>query len=149
MGIMKLILSVLLWAATAYGDETGWTALHTAASDGDAQRIEKLAARHPEFVNASESGQHTPLHVAVFDRRTKAAACLIDHGANVNAPDVCGWTPLHTAANRGELPAAQLLVEKGADINAKDKTGQTPLRLAKKYKHTELAEWLHQHGAKE
>jgi ankyrin repeat protein len=146
---MKSLIVSLLLAGAAYADDTGWTALHTAASDGDTRAVEKLAARHPEYVNAFEGGQHTPLHVAVFDRQTKAAACLIDHGANVNAPDVCGWTPLHTAANRGELPAAELLVANGADINLKDKKGQTPLRLAEKYKHVELAEWLRRQGAKE
>ena len=136
-------------ACGARSDTNEWTALHAAASSGDAQAASLVLQRHPEYIDATEAGAHTPLHVAVFDGQTRIVAMLIAHGANINAQDVCGWTPLHTAASRGEIPAAELLVAKGADINSKDRTGQTALRLAIKYKHEDLAVWLRQRGAKE
>ena len=126
-----------------------WTALHTAASAGDAKTAAALIRRHPEYLNATETGSHTPLHVAVFDRQTNTTALLIQCGADVNAPDVCGWSPLHTAAYRGERAAAEQLIANGADVNLKDHTGQTPLRIALKYKHDAVADMLRQRGAKE
>src|SRR5438093_10092124 len=100
-----LALLVALTATTG-----GWTPLRTAASNGDVKAVKLLLLLKPSDLNATEAGQHTPLHVAVFDGRTEATRLLIERGANVNAPDVCGWTPLHTAANRGEKAATELLI---------------------------------------
>ena len=125
-----LVTAIVGLALVARADTNEWTALHTAASAGDVLTAKTILQQHPEYLNATEAGAHTPLHVAVFDGRTEMVAWLIISGANVNAADVCGWTPLHTAASRGEMPAAKLLIGNGADINFKDRTGQTPLRLA-------------------
>ncbi len=147
-----IILTVVMIGTTLASRAAGtnaWTALHTAASAGDVHTAKILLRRHPEYLNATEAGLHTPLHVAVFDGRTEIAAVLIAGGADLNAPDVCGWTPLHTSASRGERAAAELLAAEGADINFKDKTGQTPLRLALKYKHADVATVLREHGAHE
>lgn len=145
-----IVASALMGVAlAAKGGSNEWTELHTAASAGDVPTAKTLLHRHPEYLNATETGSHTPLHVAVFDRQTNTTALLIQCGADVNAPDVCGWSPLHTAAYRGETVAAESLIAGGANVNLKDHTGQTPLRLAIKYKHDALAEVLRQHGAKE
>jgi len=149
MKAFLLATTMISLALVARADTNDWTALHTAASAGDLLTAKIILQQHPEYLNATEAGAHTPLHLAVFDGRTAMVAWLIVAGANVNAPDVCGWTPLHTAASRGEMTAAKLLIGNGADVNFKDRTGQTPLRLAVKYKHEDLAEWLRQQGAKE
>jgi ankyrin repeat protein len=143
------VLATLVVALTTRADTNEWTALHTAASNGDVKTATTLLRQHPEFLNTGETGAHTPLHVAVFDRQTNATAFLIQCGADVNAPDVCGWSPLHMAAYRGESAAAQSLIAGGADVNLKDHTGQTPLRIAIKYKHDATADLLRQHGARE
>lgn len=145
-----IILTVAtMGVASHVAGANDWTALHAAASAGDVRTAKILLCRHPEYLNATEAGLHTPLHVAVFDGRTEIAAVLIAGGANLNAPDICGWTPLHIAASRGEKAAAELLVARGVDMNFKDKTGQTPLRLALKYKHADIAAVLREHGAHE
>jgi ankyrin repeat protein len=149
---MKSLILAGIWIGAALIAEAGaneWTSLHTAASAGDVKAAAKVLRRHPEYLNATETGQHTPLHVAVFDRQTNTTALLIQCGADVNAKDVCGWSPLHTAASRGGMAAAQQLIAAGADVNLKDHTGQTPLRLAIKYKHDDVATLLRRHGATE
>ena len=145
----RIIFLVITFAGAALADSNEWTALHTAAGAGDVKTATTLIRQHPEYLNAPETGSHTPLHVAVFDRQTNTTALLIKCGADVNAPDVCGWSPLHMAAYRGETASAEALLAGGADVNLKDHTGQTPLRLAIKYKHDALAKTLRQHGAKE
>src|SRR6266446_3881931 len=104
---------------TGIADSNEWTALHTAASAGDSKTAATILRQHPEYLNATEAGSHTPLHVAVFDRQTNTTALLIKCGADVNAPDVCGWSPLHMAAYRGEKSAAESLIAAGADVNLK------------------------------
>jgi len=149
---MKRILFAIVMVGAACAAPAGtndWTALHTAASAGDVPAAQSILQQHPEYLNATEAGAHTPLHVAVFDRQTNTTALLIQCGADVNALDVCGWSPLHTAASRGETAAAETLIAHGANVNLKDRSGQTPLRLAIKYKHNALAEMLRRHGAKE
>src|SRR6266481_5412495 len=140
MNRIILIAAGVIAALTVSAETNEWTALHTAASAGDVKTATALLRQHPEYLNATEAGSHTPLHVAVFDRQTNTTALLIKCGADVNAPDVCGWSPLHTAAYRGELAAAEQLIASGADVDLKDHTGQTPLRLALKYKHADVAE---------
>jgi len=149
---MKRILQIIvMFGATglAIAGTNEWTTLHSAASDGDLEAAKAVLRQHPEYLNATEAGAHTPLHVAVFDNQTNATALLIQCGADVNAPDVCGWSPLHTAAYRGDVAIAERLISAGADVNLKDHTGQTPLRLAIKYKHPEVAVVLRKHGAHE
>ena len=146
---MRIRILLLAVALTARAESNEWTALHAAASSGDVKTATTLLRQHPELLNAGETGAHTPLHVAVFDRQTNTTALLIRCGADVNTPDVCGWSPLHMAAYRGEAAVAESLIDGGADVNLKDHTGQTPLRIALKYKHDAVADLLCQHGAHE
>ena len=44
---------------------------------------------------------------------------------------------------------AALLIAKGADVNAKNQGGRTPLTFAEKNGHSEIAELMRKHGAKE
>ncbi|HUS72384.1 MAG TPA: ankyrin repeat domain-containing protein [Sedimentisphaerales bacterium] len=56
---------------------------------------------------------------------------------------------LFTCLNRGNKDFVELLIAKGVDVNAKNNRGQTPLDIAVKRGHTEIAELLRKHGAKE
>jgi ankyrin repeat protein len=133
-------------ATAAFGD---WTEAHTAADAGDTDTLTRALEKQPGLVDAKDSGDHTPLHLAAFDGRAGAAAVLLAHGASMCARDVCGWTALHTAVVRDHRDVVELLVAKGADINARDVRGQTPLHLALKYHHADLAAYLRQHGGRE
>ena len=60
------------------------------------------------------------------------------------APDIS----IHEAAFRGNLEAVKQHLAAGTDVNAKDDDGKTPLDSAIKYKQTETADLLRQHGGK-
>ena len=82
----------------------------------------------------------TPLHRAhrVESGDSKAAECLIAHGANVNAPASNGGTPLHFAAEAVDAKAAEFLIARGANVNAHDEEGWTPLHfVAQSHKTSE------------
>lgn len=72
----------------------------------------------------------TPLHIAVYSDNCKAAALLLDHGANIESLDDQDRTPLHVAADSGNFEVAALLLNRGANPNARDKTLKTPSMLA-------------------
>ena len=75
---------------------------------------------------------------------------LIEHGTDVDSvEDSFLKTALHLSAMRGHKDVVELLIASGADVNARDNQGQTPLQIAKDGGHTEIAELLRKHRAKE
>ena len=53
------------------------------------------------------------------------------------------------AALAGRKEVVEVLIAKGADVNAKDRQGRTPSKWAEQRGHTEIADLLHKHEAKE
>ena len=126
-----------------------WTSLHTAADAGDVSLIDHLAKQHPDWINAPEAGDHTPLHVAVASGKLLAVEHLLQDGANLEARDVCRWTPLHMAVDNNRPDILEFLLVKGADVNAKDCHNQTPLALALKEHRDNIAALLRRYGGHE
>ena len=149
MNMVRILAGLMLWVALVTPVLGNWSAAHTAADEGDVEKLSKLLNKQPGLVDEKDVGDHTPLHLAAFDGRKGAAEVLLAHGAAIEAGDVCGWTPLHTAVVRHHKDVVELLLAKGANINAKDRQGQTPLHLAIKYHVADVAEYLRQHGGRE
>jgi len=137
-------------AETKYGpgSETGPTLTHVFAginSDtvlwGEKERAAKclkLLVEAGGDVNATTTGNHTPLHYSVKQRFTLwgdwgsekteeiVTELLLQHGADANARCDGGATPLHKISpQRPEL--VDILIRHGADINARNNGGSTPL----------------------
>lgn len=72
------------------------------------------------------SREWTLLHYAAEHSNLKAAAVLLEHGAEVDARDKVGQTPLMSS----DLHLTRLLVANGADVNAQELNGNTPLHHA-------------------
>jgi len=63
--------------------------------------------------NRSEFG-HTPLHLAVLEKRTACVRVLLAAGAEVNSRNNLGQTPLASAARDGSRDIVELLLSAGA-----------------------------------
>ena len=66
---------------------------------------------HGADVDALDDDFATPLHLAAYFDRTKAAELLLEHGANVHLKDKWGRTPLQVASEWNSPEITQLLLE--------------------------------------
>ena len=109
-------------------DNSGFTALHTAAEWGHADIVRLLLARGAE-VNERNSIGNTPLHLAANAGFVSVVELLLARGADLDVRQRTGFTPLHHAAMHGHKAVVELLIAKGADLNAKNEAGVTPLHM--------------------
>ena len=121
--------------------------LAEAASVGDVDLVRGFLAKGCA-VEAEDSTDLGPLHLAAINGRTDVCRLLLESGADLNAPSFMD-TPLHVAARRGREEVARLLIEAGADVNSQPDPDDddAPLHVALSYGHPRLAELLIAKGA--
>jgi ankyrin repeat protein len=152
--------------------------MHVAARGGHTEIVALLISEEA-IVNAEDNGFRTPLGFAEEEKHDETAILLRKYGANMGTQPLVqavitqnteqiklllsagadvniklkygpgNVTPLHIAAFRGYENVTEILLANGADINVSDKRGITSLTVAKRQKHTEVANILLQHGARE
>lgn len=110
-------------------DQSHWTPLMYAAWADDPDAVRMLVAHGAKHA-ASEDQGLTPLAVAAENGKVKAAAALIENGADVNQPvGKGGYTPLMLASMSGSAETVDLLLKRGAQVNAKNPGGVTALMI--------------------
>src|SRR5688572_3072988 len=113
----------------AHGD--GMTALHWAASNGDAALTQMLLSAGANLRATTRLGGITALHIASQGGHANVVAALVAGGADANTATSTGATAVMLAARAGSTDTVTRLVETGADVNAKEKAfGQTALMIA-------------------
>ena len=130
----------------AQGD--GMTALHWAATHGDAALTQMLLAAGANIRATTRLGGITALHVASQGGHANVVAALIAAGADANAPTSTGAPAVMLAARAGSTETVTRLVETGADVNAKENAfGQTALMIAAGLDRAEVVRLLLSRGA--
>jgi len=89
----------------------------TAILTDEKGRLESLLKKYPEWVNARDDDDGSPLSTAVLFDKPKMAQVLIEHGADVNARGITGPF-LHMALVFERKRIFDLMLENGADVNA-------------------------------
>ncbi len=110
----------------------GMTALHWAATRGDARLASMLVYAGARLETVTRNGSYTPLHLAAKAGKAQAVKALLVAGANAGAATSSGGaTALHFAAEQGNAESIAALLDHGAKIDAKESAyGQTPLMWA-------------------
>jgi len=112
-------------------DGDGSTALHWAASSGDAALTEALLKAGASVKAVTRIGGMSPLFLAAKAGNAQIVGSLLKAGASATESNANGTTVLMIAASSGSGPTVGLLLDAGADPNAKDLTnGQTALMFA-------------------
>ncbi len=130
----------------AQGD--GMTALHWAATHGDAELAEVLLYAGANVRATSRLGRYTPLHVASETGAAAVVRLLLARGADATAATSTGATALMLAARSGQVEAVTALLDARADVNAVEAThGQTALMFAAAADRAEVVRLLLSRGA--
>ncbi|HEX6163856.1 MAG TPA: ankyrin repeat domain-containing protein [Vicinamibacterales bacterium] len=130
----------------AQGD--GMTALHWAATNGDAALTQMLLSAGANIRATTRLGGITPLLMASQAGHAQVVAALLAAGADANSSTATGATALMLAARSGNTDTVTRLIETGADINAREKGfGQTALMVAAGLDRAEVVKLLMSRGA--
>lgn len=111
---------------------------------GNLTKVKELIEKNGELLNARNTNQSTPLHVAVEFNNELIVRYLIEKGADLNAVNRNNWTSLFYAK---EKEIARLLIENGADINY-GASNNTALIQSIWNKRKDVTEYLLDRGAK-
>uniref|UniRef100_M4BUN4 Palmitoyltransferase n=1 Tax=Hyaloperonospora arabidopsidis (strain Emoy2) TaxID=559515 RepID=M4BUN4_HYAAE len=122
-------------------NSSGMTAMHYAASTGNAAFVSLLVSRGAD-VNQTDSRGATALHWAVFEGFQYTAMLLVGYKANQKICDSEKQTPLMIACALGDAFLAKQLVVEGAPVNARDKHGRTAMDIARQGAHYDTASAL-------
>jgi len=121
--------------------------IHTAAQNGDLEKVKILLETDPELIKAKDNKGFTPLHSAVSKGRKSVVTYLVNNGADINAKNKNGLTPLFQALDLSRNNVAKVLIEKGADLNIKGYRNRTLLHMAARSGNAAIASLLIKKGA--
>lgn len=108
-------------------DDSGWTALHQAASIGLTPLVERLLQLGARVDAQTKSGR-TPLHYAAGKGHMGPVELLLRAGAQPDAEDQLRQTPIHRAATLGRTEVViALLAQTPTAVNQRDGEGNTAL----------------------
>jgi hypothetical protein len=104
----------------------------------DRDEAQRLAARHPEFLQSPGA-----MFAAASRDRADVIALLLDLGSSVNVMDAHQQRPLHVAATNNARQAATLLLARGADADAREARWHAPaIGIAAHHGHAAMVELL-------
>ena len=116
--------------------------------------IAQLLINAKADLNAKNTIDHRPLHVAAHENNVALMQTLLEAGAEVDSQIDWLWTPLYFAVQSGHIAAMEILIAYGADLNAQANLGFsmknggiTPLHLAALFGQVEALNLLINKGA--
>jgi ankyrin repeat protein len=125
------------------------TALHAAATCGDAEQVSLLLAQG-HAVDPPGTHGRTPLHEAAIAGHDEVVAQLLAAGARVDTVQTGGFMPLHQAVQNRHPAVVRRLLAAGGPVEARlanHLQRLTPLHLAGMWAHREVIELLLRAGA--
>lgn len=112
-------------------DEDTRTALHRAATTGNAETVGALIAAGAD-VNAADITRWTPMHFACQDGHLEVVKLLLNAKAPVQRPEPVCLTPLALATMENQVKVAELLLKNGADPDLRAKGLASAASIARK-----------------
>lgn len=124
-----------------------WQAIHTAASTGHLETINRLIDAKAD-TNSVNENKLTPLFIAIIKKHKDAVNALLNEGQTNPNSFINDESALFLAINTGRVDIIQSLLEHKANPNLKKiKDGTTPLYIAVQNGHHQAVELLLAAGA--
>ena len=146
---MKALSDALSQEDVNGADVDGWTALHIAAREGNAEAAQILLDQPSISVDAMNKWKSTPLMIAAGSGKLAIIDLLLRHPKtqiDLRA-EYYGRTALIEAAVKGHISVVKALVSNGANVNVTDKTGRNSALIeAIKNGHFNVATYLLRSG---
>jgi len=101
-------------SAKAKSFQTGSTAAHKAAQEGDIESLEEVLAALEDIVNKKDANGWTPLHEGARGGHLEVVELLVEKGAGLNDRTENGETPLYWAEQHKHGAVASFLETLGA-----------------------------------
>lgn len=141
---LLMLLSSLFISSPSIATEID---IFDAAREGNLSSITEYVQQDGNL-NITNSSGYTPFILATYHGQDKAAAMLVDSGANACLTDSKGNNVYMGVAFKGYVHIAEWLLDNTAcDINHRNNAGQTALMMASLFGREELVKLLLQHGA--
>ncbi|GAA3965988.1 ankyrin repeat domain-containing protein [Allohahella marinimesophila] len=115
--LVLLLAAPLVLQGCATPPKTDATAVLSAVSKGDTQRLVNQLAEGADPNVISPENQETPLHIAARRGDSRAVQALAASGADLDARSSDGATPLALAITNGHLSTSKALIRAGARVN--------------------------------
>ena len=138
---------VFMLASYSYIHDERARQFTAAAWDGELTKMRMLLWVGAD-VNEYAPGRGPAIVSAAWHGHTEIVEFLLNRGADINARRKINNTPLQVAASNGHLDTVRLLLSRGANANIVGEGGSA-LRIAVEKGHTEIANLLRHHGAKD
>jgi ankyrin repeat protein len=146
VGAVRALLKQGADVNAAQGD--GMTALHWAASHGNAELADMLLVAGANVRALTRINSYTPLFFAAREGNAAVITALLNAGADARAVSATGSTALMLAAASGNAESVRALLDAGAVIDAKEHArGQTALMFAAAYNRVDVIALLAERGA--
>jgi len=121
----------------SFKNESGWSALHYAAAEGNFKIIEILMKMNVDS-NLRTSAKKSALHLSAEKGYFDVSRMLIENGALLSLLDEEKNSPIHLCAQQGHFELLKYFLEKFPQADTKNIHGKTPLDLAANEKIREL-----------
>ena len=117
-------------------------AIHTAALQGDLEKVRSLLKADPGLVNSADESGLNPLHYAAMTGEIAVVDLLLAENAPINGSFRLKASPLWFAALGGKKEVLEALLDHGAKVDVVGVDGKTALSVAALLGREEIVEVL-------
>ena len=129
--------------------KTGWTALHTSATNGSYELVTYFVEMGSDIHLKTDDGRNC-LHLAAGYGHLNLCKTLVEnHNFDVNMADNDEWTALHFSAKFGNFDLFLYFLGKGSEIYCKTSNSENVLHLSAHEGHFDICEFVLEYFVKD
>ncbi|CAL1535973.1 unnamed protein product [Lymnaea stagnalis] len=141
----QLLMDAMSASDVNIPDNSGQTAAHIAAFQGETKILKQLIEKGADLSKADHKGRQTA-HLAASRNQVNALRILFDSGIDLDHQCSAGKTLLHHAAEHGGLDTVKFLVERDCDLTLCDHSSNLAAHVAARHDNLNCLKFLVKQG---